>query len=309
LLDAMPFRIKRAAPIQSFTTDGTPFQMDGNDALGDCTCACLGNVLDVVKRVLGYSGGNIPDANVVQWATAHGFQNGADISDVLEALTTDPMIDASGQANTIGPALGVNYNDMPTVYAALAEHYALDLGVDSSLYTQCVGNIGTVAVAPLITRALSNYDHSIPAFADWGTAEFLAAKYSAAYNQNVQLGDLPADTPCIGNETWGCPVIVPVVSFQLSTGEAWAPQSYPAPVPAPPTPPTPPGPTPTPTRRAIELALRAARLHECGIDVGQILALAEGAINTKEALLPTGDYAARAAAAKARGEARPQYEQ
>ena len=91
-------------------------QMDGNDQYGDCTCGpCLGNVLDVVKRILKYGGGAIPDANVISWAIAHGFQNGAEIIDVLNALATDPMIDASGQPNLIGPNAGVDFTDTSSV--------------------------------------------------------------------------------------------------------------------------------------------------------------------------------------------------
>ena len=59
------------------TRQQVPMQMDFNDQYGDCTCACLGNVLDVIKRILKYTGGAIPDAQVLAWAKANGFQDGA----------------------------------------------------------------------------------------------------------------------------------------------------------------------------------------------------------------------------------------
>ena len=239
LLAARPFIRRRAAPAECFNSDGTPMQMDGNDQYGDCTVACLGNILDVVKRILSYPGGPISDDEVIRWAIAEGDQNGAVIADVLAQLQTDPMTDGAGQGNLVGPHLGVNYDDAPTVYDALSTHYALDLGVDSRPYSQCVGN-DPVAVMPILTNAYQNIDHSIPAF-DYATAGRLAAHYNEKYKFAAQLGDLPMDTPCIGTETWGCMVITPVESFRNIVGEAWAIQSFPAPgtLPQPPQPPTP----------------------------------------------------------------------
>ncbi len=241
-------------------------------ASGDCCAAAIFEIINLAKIILGYSGGEIPDDNVIAWAKQVGTWNGGNIPDVMIAATTVPIIDAAGQKCFLGGTpLAVNYEDMNAVYSALQDHYALDLGVDSRLYAQAINGPGQVGVAPLLNFPLQNYDHSIPAVADWGTAGFLAQKYADATGQNVQLGNLPADTPCVGTITWGSRVITPVKSFQMSTGEAWAVPSYPTPV-AGPTPVPVPVPDPNnppvipprrrPTLRGIEMSNALALWHE-----------------------------------------------
>jgi hypothetical protein len=231
-------------------------QMDYNDTYGDCTDACVGNILDVVAFILGFTGSTIPAANVLTWAKAHGFQNGANIPDVLTALQTDPMVDANGKGRIIGPYGGVDYTDLNAVYSALSQDYALDLGVNGDWYQGFVGN-GPVSVAPIQNTPINaerQLNHSIPAF-DYGTAEFLATMYSQFYNCAIDLGPLASQPqiPCIGDETWAVLCIVPVVSWQNTTGESWAIQSFPPPGTVPtPTPPTPnPNPNPHPCRQAM----------------------------------------------------------
>ena len=259
LLFARPFIRRFAAPEECFNSNGTPMQMDGNDIYGDCPDACLGNILDVIKRILAYSGGPIPGANVIDWARRLGFLNGANIPDVLNALMDTPMIDESGQANLIGPHVGVPFDDLPTVKEALSSHYALDLGVNAGPLQDCIGN-DPVAVMPILTSPVNGYDqidHSIPAF-DYATAGNLAANYADKYKFAVQLGDLPAETPCIGLESWGTVVIAPEISFRYIAGEAWAITSFPAPGVAPPPPPTP----RPPTQRGMAILNHLAEVYD-----------------------------------------------
>lgn len=241
-----PFIFRGTLPASVINTGGTPMQMDGNDTLGDCTCACLGNILDVVKRIMSYSGGAIPDANVIAWAKSHGFQDGAEIIDVTNALATDPMIDAGGNACLIGANAGVDYTDTKSVCGALASNYALDLGVDAQPLEDCGAGNSPVVVMPVLTKRYGNLDHSIPAF-DYGAAGELATAYHNAYNVPVSLGSVGDSEPSIGLETWASLVITPIRSFEQFVGEAHVIESFPAPSPfgpTPPKPPTPPSPCP-----------------------------------------------------------------
>ena len=247
------FRFSGTLPPWTINSVPTRPQMDGNDRYGDCTCACLGNVIDVVKRILGVGGGPIPSANVVSWAISHGFQDGAEIIDVLDALATDPMIDGAGNACLIGPNSGVDYTDTESVYAALAYHYALDLGVDAQPFEDASAGNSPVCVIPVLTQRYANIDHSVPAF-DFGTASILATSYAEAYGVSVSLGEVGDGEPCLGIETWGTLCIVPVRSFELLAGEAHVIEKFPAPMP----PPSPPSPTPSPSWRAARLAHGAA---------------------------------------------------
>ncbi len=264
-----------APPAQSFLAPSLkpmPYHNAGWDApsSGDCCAAAICEIINLAKIILGGSGGEIPDDNVIAWAKRVGTWSGGIIQDVLIAATTIPLIDAAGQPNLLGgPPMTVNFEDMPSVYAALNDHYALDLGVDSSLYQSCVTGPGQVVVAPILSRPIGQYDHSIPAIARWGTAGWLADQYRTQKNIVVPLGSVPEETPCIVTVSWGCEIITPVVSFQRSTNEAHAVPSFPAPIapvnpnlpPDPPPdipvdPPAPPapGPRPRPTPRGLEVA-------------------------------------------------------
>ena len=232
-----PRPVRRATPAELCNSSGVAMQMDYNDVAGDCTDACLANVLDVVAAILKYAGSTIPAANVKSWAIAQGFYDGANIPDVLTALQTVPMIDANGQGRIIGAFAGVDYTNLPAVYDALSDCYALDLGVNSSYYQGFVGN-GIVSVGPLQTRAINSaaeLDHSIPAF-DFGSAEYLATQYHDFYGAAVDLSPISSgpQTPCIGIETWASLCIVPAVSFQNTTGEAHVIESFPPPGTTPP---------------------------------------------------------------------------
>lgn len=260
----LPFKYYGPVPTSVVNTRGVAQQMDGNERYGDCTCACLGNVLDVVKNILGYSGGPIPDENVVSWAIRHGFQNGAQIIDVLDTLASEPMLDTAGQACVIGLNAGVDYTDTNSVYGALAGSYALDLGVDAQPLQDCGAGNSKVITMPVLSRVYGNLDHSIPAF-DYGTAKQLADAYNTAYNVSVSLGSVGENEPCITVSTWSSLVITPLRSFNLFTGEAHVILNFPAPTVVPPAPTPVPGPgpqpRPRPTQRGLEIANALAAHH------------------------------------------------
>lgn len=288
------FSIKGAAPpAQSFiapTLKPMPYHNAGWDApaSGDCCAAAVAEIINIAKIMLGYTGGEIDDNSIIPWAKQVGTWNGGIIQDVLIAATSTPLTDASGQNNLLGgPPQTVNFEDMPSVYSALNDHYALNIGVDSSLYQACVTGPNQVAVAPILTSPIQRYDHSVPVIGRWGTAGYLADQYFKQKQVNVQLGNVPAETPSVVVVTWGCEVITPVASFQLSTNEAHAVPSFPAPTPGngPVVPPVVPPPHRRPTIRGIELSQALARWHETNpLAVESLLDEFEGHATVQQAL-------------------------
>ena len=169
-------------------------QMDYNDVAGDCTDACLANVLDVVAAILKYAGSTIPAANVKSWAIAQGFYDGANIPDVLTALQTVPMIDANGQGRIIGAFAGVDYTNLPAVYDALSDCYALDLGGQQQLLParQRDRERGTASDASDQQRRGSG---PLDSRLRLRRPEYLATQYHDFYGDAVDLSPISSGPP------------------------------------------------------------------------------------------------------------------
>ncbi len=113
LLATPAFKAKIAAPPQAALV---PDQLDmwGNDSYGDCVSA-----EEAFGKACYQPEIFIPGSNVIEWADAHGFLNGADLPEVMDAMRGDGM-KVGGQRYDDGGYAGVDYSDESVLKSALA---------------------------------------------------------------------------------------------------------------------------------------------------------------------------------------------
>lgn len=227
-------------PPSCINSNGTVWDMDGNDRIGDCVTVYLANWIEMV------TGAKLPWPCVKKWVYDHGYQNGANIQEAIIVMGRDPIIDEAGVQYTVGDPLGVNYENDNDVMLAIYTYKGLDLGIDASVLQSVVGSANGWVLHGL-TRPHQNINHSVGDL-DYGDYKTLANYMNTTYNVSMPnaMGD---STPCATLGTWGTIGIIELASQKLAVGEAWAIQGVkinPAPNPNPTPTPTPVPPAPSP---------------------------------------------------------------
>jgi hypothetical protein len=90
----------------------------GNNQYGDCVSAEEA----AAKTMASYGSGTeifVPDNNVINWASQHGFLNGADLVSVMEAMAQSGMVADDGKTYKDGGYKSVNYQDYNSTCAAI----------------------------------------------------------------------------------------------------------------------------------------------------------------------------------------------
>ena len=165
----------------------------GNCTYGDCVSAeeCFAKASYALTQ--GAPELFIPENTIVAWASSHGFLNGANLTDVMDAMAADG-ISVNGVMYKDGPYQSVNFADYATLCSAI---YAgpVKLGIAAGQLESVVNSTndqsGWWAVG---LSSDQNEDHSIPALG-YGTA----AQLAALLNVQVPSGLAPT-TPCIKQE-------------------------------------------------------------------------------------------------------------
>lgn len=232
LAAARPYQYVRTPPSQ-FAWGWVGLSYWGNDQYGDCVTA-----EEAFAKSVGASGILVPDAVVQSWACANGFLNGADLSDVLNAMETGGF-PINGSTYNDGPATSVDWTN-PTVLQAAIIDGPVKIGVAADQLESVVGTTNgwfLVGASPD-----GDEDHCV-SLAGYGPMSWLAERLGVSVPAGVDglsLGYLLF--------TWDTVGIIDASSMLEITGEAWV--RHPTTVidgPAPtPTPVPPPGPTPTP---------------------------------------------------------------
>lgn len=217
--------------------------MWGNDQYGDCESAA--------QAFLKSCGGNfISDEEVIAWARARGWLNGADTLPVIEAMQQQGMTDAAGAQWGDGPSVqAVDFTSFAAMQAALAEGPLVTTVAAGQL--QGVPGIGVKSgwIATEFSRD-SSYDHE-PAISAAGTFSQLAGLLGITLPPGVN-----PDTPGYLFFTWCTLGLIDVPSYANIAADATLilPTTVAQGTPTP----TPPTPQPGPTRRAIALINRIA---------------------------------------------------
>jgi hypothetical protein len=216
----------------------------GNQTYGDCTSAseAFAKAFDSVAQ--GKPEIFVPEATVIAWARKRGFLNGANLTDVMDAMAKQGMVADDGIQYGDGVYSAVDWTAPSELKAALVTG-PVKIGVASGQLQNAVGNVnGWVLVGAHADQSL---DHCVE-LGGFGTFAEIAAALGTKLPPNV-------NSTALGYElaTWNTIGIVDQGSLNAICGEAWI--RNPTTVVQTTPPPTPPGPNPKPrpTRRMAEL--------------------------------------------------------
>ena len=184
----------------------------------------------------------ISDSEVVKWARSNGFLNGANLTDVMDAMAKSGMT-ANGQTYGDGAYQSVDWTNDAVLSSAIYQG-PVKIGVAAGQLEGVVAGTNGWWATGFTTD--NNEDHCVN-LCGFGTAQSLADLLEVSVPKGVS-----ATARCYLLFTWGTIGIIDQPSMLAITGEAWlrlptTPGQLPVPPPAPPPTPTPPGPTPTPT--------------------------------------------------------------
>lgn len=113
--------------------------MWGNSQYGDCVSAESAFAIAAYSTYLGIDEIFIPEANVIEWARSHGFLNGADLLEVMQAMQSDGIKDEKGVLRKAGVPSSVKYSDEPTLQSALAQG-PVSIAIDAAALPSGAGN-------------------------------------------------------------------------------------------------------------------------------------------------------------------------
>lgn len=269
LLATHPFRQSNAPAQAAFVPKKLSYWL--NDQYGDCVtaeeafkCAC-DNPEDFVA-----------DSVVQTWASANGVLNGADLTQVMDAMQKNGFLQSPNTYND-GPYQGVDYSNEAVLQAAIATG-PVKVGLDSSALPSGAGNGQGWYATGGTPGQFSNEDHCC-ALCGYGTAQWLYQQLGVALPsalQPTQMGYLFF--------TWSTIGFVDHAWIMSTVGEAWI--RTPSTVIVGPEPqPIPPGPGPAPPTPPAMATLAVATPLTAGV-----YQLPGGVLLTLSGPLTTGSY-------------------
>jgi hypothetical protein len=155
----------------------------------------------------------IPPDQVAQWATQNGFQDGANVVLVMEAMARSGMTAADGKVYGDGPHLSVNWMDEPTLSSAIY-HGPVKLFVASGPLN---GNVTPGQNGWIVTglQYNGNFDHCVN-LCGFGSLQDLCGQLGVAPPAGSNL-----TARCYLMFTWGSIGIIDRASMMNITREAW----------------------------------------------------------------------------------------
>lgn len=132
LLAAHPFLALAAAPPE-FGIVPAQLNMWGNNQYGDCVSA-----EEAFAKACNNPEIFIPEQTVIDWARQGGFLNGADLSEVCDAMAKSGFR-VGNQLYCDGPKQGVDYSNELVLQAAIAEG-PVKIAIDASALSKGAGN-------------------------------------------------------------------------------------------------------------------------------------------------------------------------
>jgi len=234
---AKKFRVMGAPP-DNLAVVPPQLRMWGNDQYGDCVSASEAYAKAHYSVQCGLPELCATDQEVIAWADEHGFLNGAELGEVLDAMTKTGM-NIGGTVYTDGPKELVDFRSSAAIKMALVEG-PVKIAIDADALPSGAGN--SSGWFSTDTTRMTNYDHCVELGA-YGSAAFLFG----ALKVPLPAG-LPADTFGYLLFTWSTIGFVTQGWINGCCCEAWlrrpTTNGY-TPVPPPPPPPPPPIPSPS----------------------------------------------------------------
>lgn len=163
----------------------------------------------------------IPEATVVGWASAHGYLNGANNTDVLTTMQTDGFR-LNGTTYNDGPYNSVDWTNAAILKSAIFSHGPVKLGVGAEDFQT---NPNGLVMPGASGWAMYNYpknltqDHS-PSLCGYGTLAELIALFKQ-HNVAVTVPNGMPTALCYAMFTWNSIGIIDEQSMLSMTYEAW----------------------------------------------------------------------------------------
>jgi hypothetical protein len=208
-------RLRDVIPPPNFATVCKDYDIAGNADYGDCVSAEESNAKKAYSVALSAPEVEIPGSTVVTWARKHGFLNGANLDDVLTAMQTEGMIDASGTVHCDGPHLAVDWTSPQELAAAIYTYKTVKIAVAANQLEKAVGNSNGWTL--LKASADPNSDHCV-GLHGYGSLSYLCGLLGVS----VPAGQDPTQL-CFLLYTWATVGIVsnPALQAIMAGGEAW----------------------------------------------------------------------------------------
>ncbi len=128
-----------AAPPAQVIVVPPKLSMWGNSQYGDCVSAESAFSMAAYSTYVGLDEIFIPEANVISWARSHGFLNGADLLEVIQAMQADGIKDDKGILRKAGVPSSVKYSDETTLQSAIAQG-PISIAIDANALPSGAGN-------------------------------------------------------------------------------------------------------------------------------------------------------------------------
>jgi hypothetical protein len=208
LAAATPFVPKIAAPL-NYIVIPSQLSIWGNDTYGDCVTA-----EEAFAKACNTPEIFIPEADVIAWATARNYLNGAYLTDVMKTMQNDGFNEA-GYVYDDGGYSSVDWTNAAALQSAIALG-PVKLGVAAdqleTAYWTTGGRSGWFATG---FHSDSNEDHCV-SLCGYGTISWLASQLKVAVPTGID-----GTKPAYAMFTWDSIGIIDVPSMIAMTHEAW----------------------------------------------------------------------------------------
>jgi hypothetical protein len=182
----------------------------GNNQYGDCVTAESVFAIAGYSTYIGIDEIFVTDSATTSWANSHGFLNGAELLEVIQAMGSDGIKDEKGTLRKAGTPSSVDFSVDATLQSAIAQG-PVSIAIDSSGLPSGAGNkSGFYAFGGNSHR---NYDHCVSLCGYGPTADLFKAL-------NVSP---PSNAPAAGYllYTWSTIGVVDHAWLMANTTEAW----------------------------------------------------------------------------------------
>lgn len=207
------------------------YDISGNDRYGDCVTAEEANHFRAWTLANGYAMTDIAGEEVVRWARKHGYLNGATLTDVMDTLKSDGLMDKKGVTHRLKDYYSVDYTSQVEVKSALWTYKTLNIAIAADQVEVASGKNGWIQLNGKVDRGI---DHCV-GLHGYGSLQYLCDQLKVTVPKNADGAQF-----CLLLYTWGTVGIVNWKSLQgmMTNSEAWAREpgdvpSFPFPPPAP----------------------------------------------------------------------------
>lgn len=217
LLAAMPNKPLWVPPPQ-WAFIPKKYSYKGNNQYGDCVSAEEAASIGAYSVMCGAPERFVTDQTTIQWASKGGFLNGANLTDVMDAMAKSGMTDDASDDCKDGPYTAVDYGNETLLQAALVQG-PVKIGMASSSLPSGAGNVqGWLA----LTADPSRDEDHCTALWGYGSPQWLAQQLMSIIPGCPTI-TIPSNAPPVAylHYTWATVGIVSHDWLMGTCGEAW----------------------------------------------------------------------------------------